>query len=146
MSIVKLTDPSKTTDSPTDYETINNILSYLKGLHDVFISKHTTAGAHNDELLPKGRGRITYAGSVPTLAQSWGIVSSVSAITNGVRVTLSTASANTSGIHTDPTSNAPSDVPYFSPNSTTTVDIFFKDSVSEAASYPSSFTFAVWID
>lgn len=146
MAWTKITTPSKTTDSPVDYEATNTLIADAKTAHDTFTAKHDTSGNHDDDLLPKGRGRITYSGSTPTLAQNWGIVSSVAGVSNGVRVTISTESSATTGIHVSISSNQSSDAFYYTVNSTTTIDIFFTDTVSEAAVYPTSFTFAVWID
>lgn len=148
MPLTKLTDPSKTVNSPTDYESINNILAFCKTLFDVFTSKHTTAGAHDDELLSKGRGKVSVGGGTPTLDYSSGIVSSVSDQAVGhVRVTLSTAAASTDGIHVSPTilGTGGNITPQVNMVDTTHFDIYTRDASSEAL-IDVAFSFAVWID
>ena len=94
MPIAKLTDPSKTINSPVDYDTVNSILAYLKTLHDVFTLKHTTVGAHDDDILTRGWGKVTFSGSTPTLVSSTGIVASISDQGIGkIRVELSVAAS-----------------------------------------------------
>lgn len=148
MAMSRLTDASKTTNSPVDYETINNLIAELKETFDAVTSKHTTSGVHDDDLLPRGRGRVTFAGGTPTLAQSWGIVSSIADTATGiVTVTLGTASSNTTGIMIAGTveSNTASVGLTYTVTDTTHVVIYLQDRASEALT-DVNFTFAVWID
>jgi len=149
MAWTKMTESSKTVDSPVTYDTENNLITDAKDSYDVFTAKHTASGTHNDDLIPRGRGRITYSGSTPTLAQSWGVVSGVAATTNGVRVTISTPSTNTTGIHVSVTSTdtgAAESTVQVSIVDTSHFDIFFASVGDTTYVYPATLTFAVWTD
>ena len=148
MPLTKLTDPAKTINSPTVYETINNIIAFCKTMYDVFTSKHTTGGAHDDPLLQKGRGKVSFAGGAPTLDYNEGIVSSISDQATGhTRVTLSTAATSTDGIHVSVTILGTSFNITAQVNivDTTHVDIYTRDAVSETLN-DYDFSFAVSID
>ena len=148
MVMTRLTDAAKTADSPVDFETTNNLISELKEAFDAFTALHTTAGVHADPLLPKGRGRVTFAGGTPTLAQSWGIVASIADTAEGVvTVTLGTASANTTGIMVaGMVENSTASVGLtYTVTDTTTVVIRLRDRASEDLT-DVNFSFAVWTD
>ena len=149
MAWTKMTESSKTVDSPVTYDTTNGLITDAKDSYDAFTARHTTAGEHDDDLLPKGRGRITYSGTTPSLAQSWGIVSTVVGITGGVRVTISPPSTNTTGIHVSIMDTGGTDlnaVPRIENLTTATFDLFFENTGDTTREYPASFTFAVWTD
>lgn len=148
MALVKLTDPSKTVDSPGIYSTLNNIVAYLKEHFDVFTSKHTTTGVHNDELLSKGRGKVSLPGGAPQYDYSSGIVSGIADQAVGhTRITLSTAATSTAGIHADPVIHGTGGNISVQINvvDSTHFDVFTRDAVSEAL-VDVTFSFAVWID
>lgn len=148
MAMSRLTDASKTTNSPVDYETVNNLIAEMKAVYDTFVTNHTNAGVHDDDLLPRGRGRVTFSGGTPTLAQSWGIVASIADTATGVvTVTLGTPSSSTTGIMIAGMveSNAANAGLTYSVTDTSTVVIRLLDRASEAP-IDVNFTFAVWID